>query len=413
VAEPIPASEAPAAPVPTATPTVAAGSTSPVDLVLKVVAAVGTGIGILGFVTFFGGAILWVRLNEAELPATEAVAVIPNSVLVTTGAVFLAPAVAIAASVIAASFVVYLFCNLGPQRAARKRRNAAKKTRQRAEAAGRDANAEALAAKNARAKLTSREKELAEAEKAGETGRVQSLNEKITKQRPGAERLDAAAERLVSAAVAAKAKADNETEEAELELERSRPQILIEAIVGGLVLFVLPLLSNRVIGHAGLGWEITLAAVLIFGALISVFAYLETERFIWFGVAAFFTVGIYLGLATYVSTERNPKVQPAAALRTGHDPVYGFLVADTGSNLYLGSFDKTGRPPHLVVIPRTQVTELTVGPLLDPDKARRRAISLALAECTQKVEVPATDTTPARKTRACDRDQKQALRDAL
>jgi hypothetical protein len=162
-----------------------------------------------------------------------------------------------------------------------------------------------------------------------------------------------------------------------------------------------------------LWWGITLAAVLLFGALISVFAYLETERFIWFGVAAFFTVGIYLGLATYVSTARNPKVQPAAALRTGHDPVYGFFVADTGSNLYLGSFDKTGRPPHLVVIPRTQVTELTVGRLLDPDKARSRAILLALAECTQKVEVPATEATPARKTRACDRDQKQALRDAL
>ncbi|MEA2299616.1 MAG: hypothetical protein QOE44_151, partial [Solirubrobacteraceae bacterium] len=73
-----------------------AGSSKGQDLVLKVLGAVGTGIGILGFVTFFGGAILWLRAKAAGLPANEAVAVVPKGVLVATGASFLVPAVLLA-----------------------------------------------------------------------------------------------------------------------------------------------------------------------------------------------------------------------------------------------------------------------------------------------------------------------------
>ncbi|MEK6328191.1 MAG: hypothetical protein AABM66_11815 [Actinomycetota bacterium] len=61
-------------------------------VVLQILAAFGTGIGVLGFVVFFGAAILWVRFDKAGLPANEAVAVVPKPVLLTTGASFLVPA---------------------------------------------------------------------------------------------------------------------------------------------------------------------------------------------------------------------------------------------------------------------------------------------------------------------------------
>jgi hypothetical protein len=159
-------------------------------------------------------------------------------------------------------------------------------------------------------------------------------------------------------------------------------------------------------------WDAALGAVLLLGVAISVFAYLETERFIWFGIAAFVTVSVYLGLATYVSTERNPKMEPVAALRTGHDPLVGTFIADNATNLYLGTFERERRPPRLLVIPRAQITELAIGPLLSPDEAQNRAIAMALAECRKKIEVPATESAPAKKMRACERAQKKALRRA-
>jgi hypothetical protein len=46
------------------------------DLLIPVLTAVGTGIGVLGFVMFFGGFILWTRFEAAgwsELPRSSSV----------------------------------------------------------------------------------------------------------------------------------------------------------------------------------------------------------------------------------------------------------------------------------------------------------------------------------------------------
>jgi hypothetical protein len=63
---------------------------------MQVLGFVAAGIGVLGFVTFFGAAILWIRYDQASLPANDAVAVVPREVLLTTGASFLVPAVLLA-----------------------------------------------------------------------------------------------------------------------------------------------------------------------------------------------------------------------------------------------------------------------------------------------------------------------------
>src|SRR6476661_1075972 len=61
-----------------------------------VAAAIGGGLGVLGFAAFFGAAILWVRMDEVGLPGNDAVAVVPKPVLISTGASFVVPALLIA-----------------------------------------------------------------------------------------------------------------------------------------------------------------------------------------------------------------------------------------------------------------------------------------------------------------------------
>lgn len=381
------------------------------DLLLKLLGAVGAGIGILGFVTFFGGAMLWVRLNEAKLPASEAVAVIPRSVLVTTGATFLAPAVATAAGVVAASLIVYLVFNLGVEKDARKRRNEAKTLAHEAEEIGRRANATALEAKLARMDISVQEEELSRAKEA--LGQAAGLEDEIRKRGEEARDLEAASLAEATASAETRAQADNVREAAEIKLERSPWQLRFEGAVGFIALLVIPLLSNQTVFHVKLKWwGVILIAALALAAAVSLFVYLETERFVWFGVTAFLTVGIFIGLSTYVSTKNNVKMQPAAVLRRGHAPVYGAFVADTSANLYLGTFRTTGKPPHLLAIPRDQVTELTIGPLMDPRDARNRAIKMALEECAQRVEEAVTDPMPGKKKNACTKHQKEALRNA-
>jgi hypothetical protein len=56
------------------------------DMLLKLVAGVVSAFGLAGFVAVLGGAVVWVRLHSVDLPADQAVAVIPNSQLVVTGA---------------------------------------------------------------------------------------------------------------------------------------------------------------------------------------------------------------------------------------------------------------------------------------------------------------------------------------
>jgi hypothetical protein len=70
-----------------------------------ILGAIATGVGVLGFVTFVGGAIEYARLATAGLPAEEAVAIIPTSNLVVVGATKLVPALIIALMATAAFYV--------------------------------------------------------------------------------------------------------------------------------------------------------------------------------------------------------------------------------------------------------------------------------------------------------------------
>ncbi len=82
-----------------ATKTDKAAESSSLSLV-TVVGAAASGIGLLGFVTFAGGATLWVRFKEMGLPPARAVSLIPKSELIATGAERLTPALAVAGIIV-------------------------------------------------------------------------------------------------------------------------------------------------------------------------------------------------------------------------------------------------------------------------------------------------------------------------
>ena len=72
----------------------AARAWSPRDVGLNALAAVGTGIGVLGFVTLVGGAVLYAQMSAVGLPSGEIVARIPQSTMLVVGARLLVPLLA-------------------------------------------------------------------------------------------------------------------------------------------------------------------------------------------------------------------------------------------------------------------------------------------------------------------------------
>jgi hypothetical protein len=382
------------------------------DLILKVAAAVGTGVGVLGFVTLFGGAILWIRAERANLPANDAVSVIPNNVLVTTGASFLVPAVLLALLAVTVIFLFHLSF-LVPRKARERRAfEHARELLHKAKEVARQADAKTQRAQAVRAQATSLSDtaEQLKQDPSVPEGLETAAESAADSQRLEAEKAEAEALALTSQATEMRAAADNLQAASEFALKRSHGQFLTELGVGAVMLLVLPPIFNQALFHVAFFWSgLILIGVAGVATAISLVTYVTTEKFVWFGVVAFLTVGVYIGFATFFNTIGNPKVEPAAALRSDRPPVIGIYIADTTSNLYLGTFPESGKPSRLMVIPRTQVTDLAIGPLLDRETARQRAVEIALEECRMKVSTPKTTTATASVKPACSKAQYTAL----
>jgi hypothetical protein len=85
----------------------AAGPSSGWDRLAPVLAFIGTGIGVLGFVTFIGGLIVWARLRANGFPAAPALGVFPSQDLLVIGAQTLVPQVLVALAAVAGLVLLY------------------------------------------------------------------------------------------------------------------------------------------------------------------------------------------------------------------------------------------------------------------------------------------------------------------
>jgi hypothetical protein len=77
------------------------------DRLAPVLAAVGTGVGLIGFVTFVGGIIVWARARAAGIPAAPTLGIFPSQDLLVIGAETLVPTVFQALFVVVALAVIY------------------------------------------------------------------------------------------------------------------------------------------------------------------------------------------------------------------------------------------------------------------------------------------------------------------
>jgi hypothetical protein len=168
---------------------------------------------------------------------------------------------------------------------------------------------------------------------------------------------------------------------------------LLQVLIG-----IVPLLATLVYliykGRGDISFEYV-ACLVVVGLLMGAIAVVVvsiTDHFAWYAFCVFLGVGVMIAVANYVRTQDHPKVSPVAALN-GRSPVIGFFVAETSEALYVGRPQPAGKGAQpdsmgfdreratLLRIPKDSVTDLTIGPLMNADKAYRRSLQLAIALC--------------------------------
>jgi hypothetical protein len=391
------------------------------DFLLPVLTAIGAEIGVLGFVMFFGGFILWTRFEAAGLPANEAVAKVPRSDLVATGASFLVPAIlaALAAAAIAVAgwdFAIGSRWRHQKERAEQDRLQATKilagleeekdqLEREMGDYRSRAAQQKHLgdqASDGSTERESARGAQKAAEEEAGKCEkRLQTLNDveipaQRTKQREAAEKVEFRPTR------------------------RNQRDRHLQDVIG-----VIPMLAAGglviLAGWGGLsdGYRALLVGVLVLTIAVSIVVVSMTDHFAWYTVCVFLSVGITIAFSTYVRTHDHAKVSPVAAL-SNSVPVVGFLVAETGDAVYVGKSQPAGAPDQadslgfeakgatMLRIPKDTVTGLTVGPIMDEDQAYRRSLRMAIALCRRSV----ADSGSA-KPASCGANERKLLANRL
>ena len=354
-------------------------------VIVQALAAIGTGIGVLGFVVFCGGAVLYIRLQAAGLPAVEGVARVPREILLATGAELLVPAALVTIGVVAALYCADLLLGRGESDRLRpldERLSDAQEELERLtdeQAAhqhdAHEAQQQAAAASTqmtevSRGRWTRRSTAAAQLQMQTALTRLQIANQLITS-------VDARLPGQRDAVMRARA----ERERAGRRDRASRVGF------GWIALFVLELVLVIAFFDSLPAGQITF--LLISAGVTSAMAfaiYAGTQQFAWFSVAAFLSIGTVFGLARFYETKNNPRVAPAAVLRLDREPTAGFLVADTGDVLLLGQGEGGPAGRELLVMPRDEVEDLVLGEIVDPGHAQIASLRLLRHLCAQHTE---------------------------
>jgi hypothetical protein len=357
------------------------GTSTEDTTVLQVLGAVGTGIGVLGFVAAFGGGVVYTRAEEAGLPADETVAVVPRESLIATGAKLLLPAAGIA---LAAVLLLYLYIAIA---------EAVHNLRLRTNEKAKNALLDQAKADDEEAIKAEEEARTAQdnANRAGDSLRNEGVFDTETSGRMKAalsEHTDTAmdagnrAAELRAKAEAARKRAAAVGDEADVavEIQRSTRRTWSTLLLYAGEVIALWLL---VPGPDELPEWLVVLTVAGIAALVSGAVYARSDSFVRFAVAAFLAIGVVIGVADYQNLRNDPEVEPAAALRKDGISVAGFFVAETDSRIYLGRADGNSR---IVEIPRDSLAVLTIGPLMDKEKALAKAEALARELCADHKE---------------------------
>jgi uncharacterized membrane protein YhiD involved in acid resistance len=354
-----------------------------------VLGALVTGVGLLAFVALFGGAILWDRANQIGLPGTEAVALMPRSELLATGAHFLLGALLVSVIAVAALWLIDTLLRTPEQIVAHAEAaaDAFADRHSEQESVARDASD----AERALAQALNRERQA----QATEDERRRTLETET--HRPN--RDDA----LIDATSEALRRAEEVSQTGEEEVSHAKENLVREIVrreerrslrARTLVLGVLLLLGeiSLLAFHPWLDlWQYgALLGVSLGTSLLAVVVYHATDSFTWFAVAAFFAVATFQGLATHFAIVSDPEVEPAAVLIGGQPPIKGVFITQTDDRIYIGIRIADSESTTLVSLHRDLVSGLAVAQPTDSgDAADKLADRLVAILCSQ-VPIPTT-----------------------
>ncbi|HEY4096536.1 MAG TPA: hypothetical protein VGM33_13540 [Baekduia sp.] len=345
------------------------------DVILQVLAAVGTGIGVLGFVIFVGGAVIWTRFDAVGVPAAEAVAVVPREVLVATGASVLAPAAALALLAVAGMFAWEWILDRDTTRTADLQQA-------KLEAAQRRCDQANTAAQDASAELTRLSEKMAGAVLEGDsTDRLLELIERAKSRKQTA---DAAATHL--------AEEERNLEELRLgQIKQLHQRQTVGLVVGAVLLFAASLgAALGWLGFNGVVGTLVVVLVALVTAAVPLLVHASTRKFAWLAATAFVGVGLTFAFAVYFDARGERQVVPAAVLLSDRAPVYGFLVAQRDDHVYIGTIDgKRPTDTHVVELDRAKVTDLLLDAHVRRDNVARDSWELAHRLCTTHGRDPA------------------------
>lgn len=349
----------------------------------SVLAAVGGGLGVLGLVAFFGAAILWLRMGEMGLPRNDTVAIMPKSVLISTGASFLVPALLIALAFTMALYLLDAFASwvtrwwhlhkpieqlskaedtLSSLELEREALQSTMETAKEKSDAAVAAHEHALVPEEAETDAKQKVRDLAGKITAADAAIVEA-KESIAKR-----------ERLLN----------DKQGPLERRIQLTRKVIFVVLTISlfagvSLIAFDHFLVSTSPGGEALRTWIVVLLTAFI--AVVG----LKTPGFGWVAVAAFLAVTVVIGTLTYYRTVDSVKIEPAALLRKHGGPIFGFYVAQTSDRVYLGT-KPTGGETRLDSVPRDEVLALVVGKLQEPTAAEEHALAFARQLCLRAQE---------------------------
>lgn len=336
----------------------AGGSSSVLTSLMPLFTALGTGIGLLGFVAFFGGAILWTQEDAAGLPASETIALVPKSVLLSTGAHFLVGAILVAVFSIAA---LWIYDEYLRERAIKDdEREAQRLEAERRHVADRLAQAEQDLASAQDVHQAAQTAVVDAARSIGDSGADAS------NLRSAAAQVESSAARLTGARTAADAiQGELRAVDAQAETVREhlkRRELRWRLVSLGIPLFGLELLYTWVATELELEWWTYMILLLASAATVSIIliVYAFKESFVLFAICTFLAVGLYLGFITYFRTRDAPMADPAAALVSERHPIVGYFIAQTSDRVYLGIPPSGGAPSRVVALPRSDVVALAI-----------------------------------------------------
>jgi hypothetical protein len=395
-----------------------AGTSDFSSQLLVVLGAIATGIGVAGFAAVVGGIVVWLRFDALHLPADTAVAAMPRTELIVIGVSTLLPFIALGLALVVLAYVfaanrlvpsrswvdlpaVWSGAELGPGN----------------DPPPKGSGAASSPEKEAKTRLATLMHDVREAtaraSAAGRVGRPPVVEDQLAlisevDKALGEEfkwlanlpadtpsplvRLKPALSQAEAAVAAAKVQAQSAKSEADERQTRSRSTIIVSTFILLALEMVLVIVRGApstpqtiLLGVTGLGLTITTLRLAE-----------STPGFAVFGASIFISILLFGTATTLLSTYHTPKVQPMALLRSGQDTgLTGFFVAETSDRVYLVRIQgkQSGTHfepsfPRLVVIPRSSVVAMEVGPLQTQSSAYGTSYRQLVELCAQKVAEP-------------------------